>query len=360
MKAGWSLMRFLTVIAVCAFAVGACAPVPFVPPGGQTPAVSVFLPGVEQPGVALSPLQPTAIVTEQTRLVPTAVAPSSGTPEPAIIGPVWQWVSSIFQDGAVLAPGDPSRYSFQLLPDGNALVQADCNFGSATYQETLESLTFGPIGTTKMACPPDSLDSEFLGQLRNLDRYEFDSDGLLIYLLDDAGSMQLRAVAAEAGVEITPSAPVTLTVNAATPSPASSPAVVETAAVPVPTLPLTSTLPAGLVGGTGWTLANLSVNGQATALVEGTTVTMEVAADGSRISGSTGCNQYRAMLTTEAAGMSIVGPALLTRKTCTASTRVQEVEFIDALLRTRGFAMSEDELTLFAEDDEPLLVFVRK
>jgi heat shock protein HslJ len=403
MKSGLHLALMLSMILGALLIVAACAPVAVLPPGGQTPTVSVFLPGIEQPGIAISPLQPAMAITETASLAPTVAVLPTETPQPAVVGPTWQWVSSAFKDGTLLAPADPSRYTFQLLPDGNALVQADCNFGTATYQETAAGFSFGPIGTTKMACPADSLDSEFLGQLRNIERYDIDDDGLKIFLLDEAGDMQFRTVEAEpleeASTTPVPSvAPPTLaptpTLPPSTVAPAPTlpaPTVAPTPTLPAPTVAPTPTLPAPTVApaptlpaptvapaptspiqptpqpvqeasleGTSWVLRNLWVDGQAISPVRDTIVTLEVAADGSHISGSAGCNLYRAMLATDAAGLTVTAPALMTRKACAANVMVQEVEFIDALLLARTYAVSEDELALFASNNEPLMVLVRR
>jgi len=478
------LGRILAGVVILSVVVSACAPIPVVPPGVQTPTVSVFLPEVELPGVDTSPLQPTAPITAAppitatVAITETAVPAATSAAATSLVGPVWEWESSTFQDGTVLATGDPSRYTLQLLPDGNALVQADCNFGTGTYQETQTGFTLGPVGTTKIACPPDSLDSEFLGQLRNIDRYVFNEDGVLFYLLDDAGTMQFRAGEAAPETPV-PTAP-------ATPTPVPSPtAIVPTESptappVPSPASPVTTTLPAGLVGvtwvlagmgpdavpgtlpagaavtleitpdgqasgraacnrysgsvtvdedqlafgtlvqtemaceqalmtlerayldalmtaesfelsdelltirydegqnalvftaateegeaeveldGTSWTLESLTTGDQAMPPLTGTEVTLQFDSDGTGISGSTGCNQYRATLTSDSGGLVVVGPALMTRKACAANIALQEVEFMDALLLFSRYSVSDDQLTLLSASGDTLLVFVRK
>lgn len=354
MNAELRLVRTLSLILGVMLIMAACTPMTDTLPGSQTPTVSVFLPGIEQPGIAASPLQPTAAVVETTAAVaeptptePTSVPPTEA-PRPSIVGPVWQWVSSLFKDGTLLEPDDPARYTIQLLDDGNALVQADCNFGTATYEDTGAGFSFGPIGTTKMACPPDSLDSEFLGQLRNAGRYEVSDDRLTIYLREEAGVMQLAA-AEPASVETAALTPEPVVVSStATPAPTSS-------AEPAPQ-PIAS---AGLEG-SSWVLRNFWVSGQEILPVQDTAVTLEVSEDGGRISGSAGCNQYRAIWTTGDAGAAVTAPALMTRKTCAANVMVQEVEFIDALLRIKTYDVTEGALTLYASNGEILMVLSRK
>ena len=379
MKADLRLIRTLSLTLGVMVIMAACTPMIDTLPGSQTPTTNVFLPGIEQPGIATSPLEPTAAVADTTAAVadttaavaetapaePTATVAPTEAPRPAIVGPVWQWVSSTFKDGTLLESADPARYTFQLLDDGNALVQADCNFGTATYQDTGTEFSFGPIGTTKMACPPDSLDSEFLGQLRNTGRYEIGDDGLTIYLLDEAGVMQLAASAEAAPAEsaaLTPE-PVVLAPTAE-PAPATPAEPAPTApAEPAPTAPAEpAPQPVTATGleGSSWVLRNLWVSGQEMLPVQDTAVTLEVSEDGSRISGSTGCNQYRAIWTAGDTGAAVTAPALMTRKTCPANVMVQEVEFIDALLRAKTYGVSDDVLKLYASDDEILMVLLRK
>jgi len=354
MNAELRLVRTLSLILGVMLIMAACTPMTDTLPGSQTPTVSVFLPGIKQPGIAASPLQPTAAVVETTAAVaepaptePTSVPPTEA-PRPSIVGPVWQWVSSLFKDGTLLEPDDPARYTIQLLDDGNALVQADCNFGTATYEDTGAGFSFGPIGTTKMACPPDSLDSEFLGQLRNAGRYEVSADRLTIYLREEAGVMQLAA-AEPASVETAALTPEPVVASpTATPAPTSS-------AEPAPQ-PIAS----ASLAGSSWVLRNLWVSGQEILPVQDTAVTLEVSEDGGRISGSAGCNQYRAIWTTGDAGAAVTAPALMTRKTCAANVMVQEVEFIDALLRIKTYDVTEGALTLYASNGEILMVLSRK
>ncbi len=204
MKQTQLLARITALFAIVALLGAGCAPIPVGPQPATSPTSAVFLPGVAAaPGALTSPLQPTAVITGTTAPLPTPPpTPTSweptATPLPTLVGPTWEWVSSTFKDGTVLAPGDPSRYTFQLLGDGNALVQADCNFGTGTYEESGASISFGAIGTTKMACPPDSMDSAFLAQLKNAATFTLEGDNAVLSLEDEAGTMQLRPVPGEA------------------------------------------------------------------------------------------------------------------------------------------------------------------
>ena len=69
------------------------------------------------------------------------------------------------------------------------LVQADCNRGRAGY--TLDGGKFvpGPIGLTKMGCPQDSQDRDFLAQLRSAQSLAPAGDWLHIELGEGRGTM---------------------------------------------------------------------------------------------------------------------------------------------------------------------------
>lgn len=405
--------RVIAAILVIALAGAACAPVPLVPPVIATPAANLYAPAVEKgSGVDTSPLQPPSPPAPSTEaaasavvaatLLPTSTStPIPPTPAPTVAGPVWQWVSSAFKDGTLLSPDDPARYTVRLLGDGNVMVQADCNFGTGTYQESGGSLSFTAIGTTKVACPADSLDGAFLAQLRNTESYTVTVDLLVLALKDKAGTMSLRAAPetgpAEAApteavpTEAAPTATETVAVApaalpSATPVPATqAPTAVPTATavqqaptqvaptptnpapaqvsggtpVPLPTPVAATVLPS--LNGTTWYLVSMTVEGNAAVPVGQTPVTVAFAADGSRISGSTGCNLYRAVLGQDDSGATVVaGPALMTQKACPANVSVQEVEFMDALLRARSYVIQGNELTLIDESGNPLLVFARK
>jgi heat shock protein HslJ len=330
--------------------------------------------------------------------------------QPTLVGPVWEWVSSTFKDGTVLAPGDPAAYTFQLLGDGNALVQADCNFGAGSYTVVDGSFAFSAIGTTKIACPADSLESAFLAQLRNSASYQLEGDELVIKLKDEAGTMRLRAASSPATAAATALPTRVAPTETPTPLPTMTPAPTATEApvtaaptvppaspTPVPThtpvpvpLPTATLVPAAsltplpvpsatpivatpepppavvtvvetpaTLNGTSWMLVSLTANQQAIPPMGPTPVTLDVDPAGTRISGSTGCNLYRAILRLSPGELAVTGPALMTQRACAANLMVQEVEFIDALLRSSGYELDGNELTLIDAGGKPLLVFVR-
>jgi heat shock protein HslJ len=77
--------------------------------------------------------------------------------------------------------------------------------------------------------------------------------------------------------------------------------------------------------------------------------------DGESISGSSGCNRYRAALSIDGNGLS-VGPAMSTMMACAPDVMAVEREVLARLQRATRWSIDRDGLALGDEDDE-LLVF---
>ena len=108
-------------------------------------------------------------------------------------GVVWEWQGSQYNDDTEAVPEDPSRYTIQFADDGIANITADCNQVRAEYEanESDSTLAISPGASTKVACPEDSLDAEFMRDLEGAAIYFFDDAGdLLIDIKFDSGTMR--------------------------------------------------------------------------------------------------------------------------------------------------------------------------
>ena len=108
-------------------------------------------------------------------------------------GVVWEWQGSQYNDDTKAVPEDPSRYTIQFADDGIANITADCNQVRAEYEanESDSTLAISPGASTKVACPEDSLDAEFMRDLEGAAIYFFDDAGdLLIDIKFDSGTMR--------------------------------------------------------------------------------------------------------------------------------------------------------------------------
>jgi len=89
------------------------------------------------------------------------------------------------------APADPDRYTIAFGTDGQASLQIDCNRGSGAWRATPSggggTLTFGPIATTRMACPEPSMGPLLDRQLPYVRSYTVSQGRLHMSLMADGG-----------------------------------------------------------------------------------------------------------------------------------------------------------------------------
>lgn len=110
----------------------------------------------------------------------------------AVIGNTWQWESTITPAEKISVP-EPDRYTLVLAADGKARVRFDCNRGGGEYKIAAGQLTFGPLISTRMACPPDSLDAPFMRDLQRVVSFFVQDGTLFLGLPDDSGTMRFRS-----------------------------------------------------------------------------------------------------------------------------------------------------------------------
>lgn len=108
-----------------------------------------------------------------------------------ILNKTWQWEATITPVEKVDVP-EPERYTILLSADGKAQVRFDCNRGGGEYKIADGKISFGPLRSTRMACPEDSLDARFMQDLQRVASF-FVQDGLLYLELPyDSGTMKFR------------------------------------------------------------------------------------------------------------------------------------------------------------------------
>jgi heat shock protein HslJ len=91
-------------------------------------------------------------------------APAQHTPSP-IKGPVWAWQYTQRVDGTKTTPTESGHFTLRLGPDGRLDVRADCNRAGGHYQLNGARLTLAVTHSTMAACPPESLDKQFLADV---------------------------------------------------------------------------------------------------------------------------------------------------------------------------------------------------
>jgi len=158
------------------------------------------------------------------------------------------------------------------------------------------------------------------------------------------------------GQSATPTlAPTAAPVEEPTEAPAEEPTEMPAEEPPAPTEPAApaAVTTGGSLTGTIWTLTEL--NGQPP--LPTTTITAEFGEDG-RVGGSSGCNNYTAAYEVDGEDITInTSPAATTLMACPEPIMAQEATYLEALGTAETFEISEDQLTLFDADGNPVVVF---
>jgi heat shock protein HslJ len=109
------------------------------------------------------------------------------------IGVVWTWLSTQTRDGGGVVPEGRERYTVEFRPGGTVSVRADCNRGTGTYTRNGHALRIGPIALTRMACPADSREAEFVKGLAAVAGHSMVGSDLVLTLKPDGGSMRFTS-----------------------------------------------------------------------------------------------------------------------------------------------------------------------
>ena len=120
-------------------------------------------------------------------------AASSGPPAPGagsapLEGTSWRLVKFQGSDGTTLTPGDRTKYTIEFAPGGRVTARIDCNRGRGTWKATAPGqLELGPLGLTRMMCPPESLHDQIAKQWQNIRSYVIRGGHLFLALMADGG-----------------------------------------------------------------------------------------------------------------------------------------------------------------------------
>jgi heat shock protein HslJ len=118
--------------------------------------------------------------------------PAKGdTDSAALVDRTWQWVATTTVGEKVIPPA-PERYTIRLTAEGRLQARFDCNSGGGAYQASAGRLSFGPMMSTRIACPPDSLDRVFMQGLAEVESFFVEGGLLQLGLKADSGTMNFR------------------------------------------------------------------------------------------------------------------------------------------------------------------------
>ena len=118
-------------------------------------------------------------------------APAENTPSP-IEGPVWTWQYAVRVDGTRTTPTGPGLYTLSLGPNRQLKVRADCNQAGGHYRLDGANLTLSVTHSTMAACPPESLDRQFLADIAAVMEWHVE-ENLLRLNLTGGGTMVFTA-----------------------------------------------------------------------------------------------------------------------------------------------------------------------
>jgi len=121
---------------------------------------------------------------------PFLVAERSTNPE-LVLNRTWQWVSTVTPAETIDVP-HPERYTLIFVDQGTLQAQFDCNRSGGNYTMSAGQLSFGPLRSTRMACPGDSLDTLFMRDLQQVVSFFIDNGRLYMALPYDSGTMIFR------------------------------------------------------------------------------------------------------------------------------------------------------------------------
>lgn len=218
----------------------------------------------------------------------------------ALEGALWRLASVARTDGQPHAVPN-SVEATATFANGSVSGSGGCNRYTASYTVDAGKLTIGLAASTMMACPEPqtAVEQPFMAALAATRAYQIE-DGQLSLL--DAGGQKIATFKAWQ--------------------------------------------PVALKGITWRATVYNNGRGAAVSLINGSEITATFDADGV-LSGSAGCNQYRAAYVTEGSSITIQAPAA-TRKTCSSPDGVmrQESEYLKALPTAATYAIQGRQLEL--------------
>jgi heat shock protein HslJ len=259
----------------------------------------------------------TAIPIDLAASVHSATDLAQGT----LVGPVWRWWETVFNDDTHFVPEDRNKYTLTFTADGTVHVQADCNVGNGPYTVDENQISIQILAMTQAYCGPTSLSDTFVQQLGRVSSYFTRGGELIMEFPVDSGSMRF-----------------------ATPFHAGGGEAMEGGTTDI-----------ALLERTPWMLVQYAgPAGSIQSVIPDTEIVATFQAG--RLFGSAGCNNYTGSVEVSGSAISIPAPAT-TLRLCTAPPGImeQEAAYLAALPRSVRITVAPDALTLYGGDGAVLL-----
>jgi len=123
------------------------------------------------------------------RLVTTA---GNDTEIQHLIGPVWAWSYSRYNNDTRQSPVNSDSYTLQFHNNGSINIKADCNLKAGKYTLNGKQLSIRVGRSTRVACEPGSLENVFVRDLTAATNYFIKERILYIDLKFDSGTMVFK------------------------------------------------------------------------------------------------------------------------------------------------------------------------
>ena len=229
----------------------------------------------------------------------------------ALEGATWRLTQVVHADGQLHSVPD-SVEATAIFASGSVSGSGGCNRYTASYTVAAGKLTIGLAASTMMACPEPqtAVEQPFMAALAATMAYKIE-DGQLSLL--DAGGQKIATFKMQQ--------------------------------------------PVALKSVTWRATVYNNGRGAAVSLIDGSKITAIFGTDGV-LSGSAGCNHYRAAYVTEGSSITIQAPAA-TRRTCSRPDGVmrQESEYLNALTTAATYAIQGRQLELRTTGDALVALF---
>lgn len=120
-----------------------------------------------------------------------------------LVGTRWHLVEILSMDDSRYTPDPSATYSIELIPEGNALVQADCNRGRGEWQsDGPGQLQFGTVAMTRAYCGANPVYNRFVKDLAYVRSYVLKDGRLYLATMADGSILEFSPL------ETTPSGEV--------------------------------------------------------------------------------------------------------------------------------------------------------
>jgi len=109
-----------------------------------------------------------------------------------LVGPVWKWVQTLYNNDSKAIPPDPENYTVKFGADGTVKVRADCNHKGGRYSANGQQIAIEITSSTRAACPDGSLEEQFVRDLMGGAIWFINDGDLYLDLQYDTGTMRLK------------------------------------------------------------------------------------------------------------------------------------------------------------------------